>query len=177
MFNTVASWLKCSCWLPGRTCLLLLDTVTSEFDVSCEDEDSGFWAQWEISACHASKQTTLFFFFPNSSPVLSQPRMWTDSTTIYSTSQILMAHNWTPCREDAGPDCPPQFEMTNHRWRAHSHSTGAKTFSSMALLNSNRIQLQYKRWESTLEVFKKDVRCVKQRLQPKPTHFSLVLVQ
>lgn len=42
MFSTIISWLKFSCWLPGTTCLLLLDTVTSEFDVSCEDEDSGW---------------------------------------------------------------------------------------------------------------------------------------
>lgn len=172
MFSTVASWLKCSCWLPGRTCLLLLDTVTSEFDISCEDEDSGCRAQWEICACHACRQTTLSVFFQ----LFSQPQMWTDSTTIYSTSQSLMAHKWTPCREDVGPDCSPQFEMTNHRWRAHSHRTDAKTFSSMALLSLNWIQLQYKRWISTLEVFMKDVRSVKQLLEPKPTHFSLVLV-
>lgn len=41
MISTIVSWLKCSCWLPGMTCLLLLDIVTSEFDISCEDKDSG----------------------------------------------------------------------------------------------------------------------------------------
>lgn len=39
---------------------------------------------------------------PPPQPPRSKQQMWACFTTIYSTSQSLIAHNWIPCRENRG---------------------------------------------------------------------------